>query len=223
MIKHKKCTKCGINKNFDCFYKNSKSKDGLRSNCIDCSKQYKIENIIKIKEQVKIYNKKRTLNKKEWAEKNKDKVKDSRKKWVNNNLEKEKNRKREYSKKYYEINKEVRLKYSKEIQKKYREENPIYRFKSNIRRRINSFLKNKSVKTEIILGITYVEFIKYFELKFTTGMSWDKIGKEIHIDHIIPLSSAKTEEEIIKLCHYTNLQPLWAKDNLMKGSKINNK
>ena len=50
-------------------------------------------------------------------------------------------------------------------------------------------------------------------------MNWDNHG-EWHIDHKIPLSSAKTEKELIGLCHYTNLQPLWALDNLKKGNKI---
>jgi hypothetical protein len=52
-------------------------------------------------------------------------------------------------------------------------------------------------------------------------MSWNNYGKTgWHIDHIIPLSSANSEEEIIKLCHYTNLQPLWSEDNLKKSNRF---
>lgn len=66
------------------------------------------------------------------------------------------------------------------------------------------------------------EFLKeYLEKQFTEKMSWENHGfYGWHIDHIVPLSSAKTEEEVYKLCHYTNLQPLWAEDNLKKGDKI---
>jgi hypothetical protein len=58
-----------------------------------------------------------------------------------------------------------------------------------------------------------------FEGQFEIGMSWSNIGTW-HIDHIIPLSSAKTEDEVYILCHHTNLQPLWAEDNLKKSNKI---
>ena len=62
---------------------------------------------------------------------------------------------------------------------------------------------------------------QYFEDKFTKDMNWDLfLEGKIHIDHIIPLAKAKTEEDVYTLCHYTNLQPLWAIDNLKKGSKI---
>jgi hypothetical protein len=71
------------------------------------------------------------------------------------------------------------------------------------------------------LGCSYQDFIIYLEQKFTDGMSWKNYGLYgWHIDHIIPLSSAKNEIDLEKLCHHTNLQPLWAKDNLSKGDKI---
>ena len=74
-----------------------------------------------------------------------------------------------------------------------------------------------------VFGITIWNetFGKVVEEQFVDGMSWDNYGiYGWHIDHIIPLSSAKTEEEIFKLCHYTNLQPLWAVDNLKKSNKL---
>jgi hypothetical protein len=59
----------------------------------------------------------------------------------------------------------------------------------------------------------------HIEAQFHPGMSWGNYG-QWHVDHIIPLASAKTAEELVALCHHTNLQPLWAEDNLRKGAKI---
>lgn len=97
------------------------------------------------------------------------------------------------------------------------------RILSNLRSRICQFVKSKKIhkdnQTRNILGIDLEGFKKYLEIKFQPYMTWDNYG-EWHIDHIIPLNSANSEEELYKLCHYTNLQPLWAKDNLSKGCKI---
>jgi hypothetical protein len=89
--------------------------------------------------------------------------------------------------------------------------------------RLRIFLKSKNItknnKTFEIIGCTPQKLKQHLENKFTEGMKWGLIGQYIHIDHIIPLCSAKTEEEIFKLCHYTNLQPMWAIDNIKKGGK----
>ena len=99
----------------------------------------------------------------------------------------------------------------------------FFNFKESIRGSIRkSFTRmgyNKDSNTRVILGEDWNVVKSYFENKFTDGMTWDNQG-EWHIDHIIPLSTATNEQELIKLCHYTNLQPLWAIDNLKKGNKI---
>ena len=77
----------------------------------------------------------------------------------------------------------------------------------------------KKSKTYEILKISYDEFILYIESKFQDGMSWDNYGKW-HLDHIIPLSIAESEIELLKLNHYTNFQPLWAADNIKKSNKL---
>ena len=68
------------------------------------------------------------------------------------------------------------------------------------------------------LGCTSLELKQHLELKFTEGMNWDNYGRW-HVDHIKPISLATTEQEAIQLSHYTNLQPLWAEDNLKKSNK----
>jgi hypothetical protein len=77
----------------------------------------------------------------------------------------------------------------------------------------------KRNKTFDIVGCTPQELKEHLESQFKDGMSWEN-RNEWHIDHIIPLCSATTEDELYKLCHYTNLQPLWATENIKKGGKI---
>jgi hypothetical protein len=71
------------------------------------------------------------------------------------------------------------------------------------------------------LGCSIPELKQYFEALFQPGMAWDNYG-EWHIDHIKPLSSFDLTDmyQLRQACHYANLQPLWAIDNLKKGSKV---
>ena len=80
----------------------------------------------------------------------------------------------------------------------------------------------KNNKSEKIIGCELEFFINYLlnTFKSNYGYDWNGIEK-VSIDHIIPLSIAKNEEDVIKLCHYTNLQLLKTQDNLKKSNKLN--
>ena len=99
--------------------------------------------------------------------------------------------------------------------------NYLYRVIHNLRIRTKEYLKqhHSNGKFSKTIGCEPNFLREHLEKQFKDGMSWENYGSW-HIDHIIPLSSAKNIEEINKLCHYTNLQPLWASENLSKGSKI---
>jgi hypothetical protein len=136
----------------------------------------------------------------------------------------------ERKRQYYKTDEYKEIKKQKEKDSNYKrwkrrwENDDVFAMKVRLRNLIrNSFRKQGytkfNMKTESIVGMNYNNFKEYMESKFVNGMSWTNRG-EWHIDHIIPLSSATSQEEIIKLCHYTNLQPLWAKDNMSKGNKI---
>lgn len=100
---------------------------------------------------------------------------------------------------------------------------PVYLIKRNLRNRFKQALCNnyKNGSAVNLLGISIDNFKKYIESLFKDGMTWNNHGNW-HLDHIIPLSSGDlTNLEFIKIvCHYTNLQPLWAIDNLKKSNKV---
>ena len=135
--------------------------------------------------------------------------KDAVRLWRKNNIEKVK----EHSKKYKIL----------EYKKNRKTTDSLFKLKCNIANLIYYSIKNKgyskSSKTHKILGCSIDYFKNYLEIQFTKGMSWENAG-EWHLDHIYPVSLAKDKEELIRLNHYTNFQPLWAKDNIKKGNKI---
>lgn len=112
----------------------------------------------------------------------------------------------------------------------------IFRFKYVLRSNINDFFKKRKIKKDNpsldILGCSWVTLIKYIEDKFKEGMNWSNYGGKRYnlngtiricweIDHIIYIYTANIKEDIIRLNHYTNLQPLWWWENAKKGKNFN--
>jgi len=137
-----------------------------------------------------------------------------------------KNKKKENKRtKLYKLkNKEKIKKTVNAYYRKRRKTDMSWRLLMNVRTRINHALKGtvkKSDKTKKLIGISLEGLVKYIESKFKPGMSWKK-RHLIHIDHIIPCASFDLTDpkQQAKCFHYTNLQPLWAHENLSKSSKI---
>jgi len=238
----KKCKKCNKIKILDDFHNRKKSLDGKVAQCKVCMKIYNSQRYKIKKEKIRANNKNwRIYNKnkvngiaKSWRNKNKKTVSRIRKKYRESNKEKislatnewrrlNQGYIKEYSKKYYKANrKDIIAKNSKRHMERYRSDID-YRIKHSLRRRLNNAIrKNQKAGSTIgYLGCSIKELKIYLELKFVIGMTWDNYG-EWHIDHIRPLASfdLTDEKQYREACHYTNLQPLWAVDNLRKGSKV---
>jgi hypothetical protein len=100
---------------------------------------------------------------------------------------------------------------------------PLFLLSTKLRSKISIIFKSKKIckseATKELLGCDFIFAKQHIESNFKKGMHWDNYG-DWHIDHKYPLSKAKTEKEIIELFNYKNLQPLWAKENMIKKSKI---
>jgi len=190
----KYCINCQSNKEKSDFHKNKLSHDGLCSACKTC----------------------RLSKRKVYYKLNKDKISKQIKEYSIINAEKLK----VYRSQYKKDNKGRRSR----IEKTRRVNDPVYKLTISIRSRVSQIFRKstyiKKSKTFEIIGCSYEELKNHIESKFTNWMTWENHG--LHngefeygwdIDHIIPLSSAISEEDIYKLNHYTNLQPLCSKIN----------
>ena len=194
----KTCNKCNIPKVLDEFQKRNDTKSGFRTICKSCDRE-------------------RFAN---WRSNNKEKTRSYKKKY--RSVEENKTKEKEYAKIFAskKSSKELR---SKRLKDRYTND-IIFRMKKIIRSLIRQSIRNKgfvkSSKTITILGCSIEEFKIYLESKFEVWMSWENYGKyngELNygwdIDHKIPASSALTVVDMIKLNHYTNLQPLCSRVN----------
>ena len=115
-----------------------------------------------------------------------------------------------------------RRSYMKSYYRKQRND-PIIVLKTRLRNTLNQSFRRmffgKGSATEAILGCSWEFFASHVEQQFTEGMNFDNHG-DWELDHIVPLSSAKTIEEVVKLNHYTNIRPLWKNENRKKGAKL---
>lgn len=164
---------------------------------------------------------------KEKALKKRDKLLEYNKKYYSENREYHLNYKKEYQKK--EIYKEYQRRYKKERRKKDSLFNLTCRMRSIINESLRRNKFTKKSNTQKIIGCEFLELKNYIESKWETWMNWENYGSYNgnldygwDVDHITPLSSAKNEEELLKLFHYTNLQPLCSKINRDVKRNINN-
>ena len=211
------------------YYENNKERELLRC------ENYRKENKEKIREVDRKYyenNKDKVINRvKNYSNNNKEIIKERKKEYYYLNKDNIKNNNSTNK----EIKKINRIKYTKanrdkinEYQRNYfkirRENDPLFKLSCNVRSLIRQLLANngykKCSKSVIILGCSFDDFKKYLESQFESWMSWENYGKyngELNygwdIDHIIPVSTGITEQEILKLNYYTNLQPLCSKTN----------
>ena len=206
----KTCTKCNQTKALTEFYKRSDARDGLQTRCKVCKKaldmKYYKANGNKVRARVR----KRYEN-------NPEKVNANNKKWQQNNREKvnAKTRKR---------NKRPEVKKRRNARRRERRKtDPQYRIECNLRTRIWKALKgkNKSARTMKLVGCSIPHLMDHMEKQFQPGMTWENQGKW-HVDHMMPCASfdLMDPEQQRRCFHYTNLQPMWGKENMSKNEKI---
>ena len=235
----KHCYKCNITKPTTEFYKDNNSTDGIKIRCKSCDYIYQQAYYKKrkekklLKKQIALNNKTSKICKvckvdKPFIDFNKsNEIKDGYKTTCiecnNNAIIERKLKRREQTIANLPNRKAKQMKYMVTYTREKRAKVPLFKLTSDIRNTIGNCLREngytKHSKTYEILGCSFQEFKSHIENQFIDDMSWDNRNLW-HIDHIIPIAFATTEEELIQLNHYTNLRPLWAKDNIVKGDKL---
>jgi len=210
MFNTKKCSKCQKIQDICHFTKNKRFKDGYSHYCKTCKHQADSETYLRHKIQRKEYMKTYKI-------KNKDKLRIKASNYYIKNKIKIKT---------YQLTMRDNINKIRRIYRKNRYLSDLdFQIKSNLRSRISIALKNnqKNGKTLELLGCTIEQLKQHLTSKFQNKMTWKNYGRRgWHIDHKIPCDSFDLNDpkQQKKCFHYTNLQPLWWKDNLKKSNKL---
>ena len=225
-VKTKKCLKCCEEKPLTDFYKDRRAKDGLFSHCKSCVKKYYKENKQAIIERTKKYQQENKEaireRKKKYNKENKEAIREKKKKYYQDNKEyfnkyrqENKEARREYEKKWRADNKEVLNEKKKKYNKERYANDPEFRTSMQLRAQTKRLGKYKNTNTIDLIGCSAYEF-----WQINGSPSIEEL-RDLHIDHIIPLSWFDlTNEDHVKVsCHYLNLQYLSSEDNISKGDR----
>lgn len=208
----KRCKKCNQLKPCSEFVKCKTCKNGVRGECNQCFSKRNLKSYYKNREKI---NERRRLSYTGTTEE----IRIRQKNWSKDNPDKMK----VYQNRKYLKHKDKIIKTSMKWNYHKLKTDPLFKLRNTLRSRIYNFLKSKGLRkkssTESIIGCSKEFFKEHLQKMFVDGMSWENHG-EWHIDHIIPLANGTNEEEIYKLFHYSNMQPLWGKDNLKKWKHI---
>lgn len=211
-IQLKTCQRCNREISKGEFCKNSRRPDGLNTWCRECTREYKTGYYAQ--------NKERLLDKARGVyAKDADSRREAQKARYWSNPEKH----RELACRYQRENCDSVNARHREWSKKKRETDIQYKLRTNLRSRLLFAVRKRGTKKAGSavrdLGCSVSFLVEWLEGKFSAGMSWDNYGSAWHIDHIIPLSlfDLTNSEQAKKACHYTNLQPLFASENIRKG------
>jgi hypothetical protein len=165
----------------------------------------------------------RKVANKRWQEKNKERLSEYHKQWSKKNREHLRN----YHQQWRDDNREYVNEYKRKYEKHKKDTDPSYKLACYTRTAIYTCLKerniNKYENTFNLLPYTLEELMEHLESQFVDNMSWDNYG-DWHVDHIKPMTSfimeSPEDKEFQDCWALKNLQPLWAEDNLSKGSRV---
>lgn len=188
----KRCHSCKQSKSLSEFGRDSTRKDGLHGKCKSCKIIYS----------------------REYNRNNSDLLKQKKRRYYANNKDKWVQRR--------EARRDEIREYNRVWQAHKYHNDPIFRLKAVLRSRLQNISNGRHAGSAVRdLGCSVEQLKRWIEQQFQYGMTWDNYG-QWHIDHIVPLSSFDLTQnpKVKKACHWFNLQPLWAQDNLSKGARF---